>query len=57
MYGFHNDIIATIPDVIPNGHVVKSTMLQSGGDNLHFSSASYREFGKRYAQVMLGLLK
>ena len=57
MYGYHNDVIATIPDFIPNGHVVKSTMLQSRGDNLHFSSASYREFGKRYAQVMLGLLK
>ena len=57
MYGYHNDVIATIPDFIPNGHVVKSNMLQSRGDNLHFSSASYREFGKRYAQVMLGLLK
>ena len=57
MYGYHNDVIATIPDFIPNGHVVKSNMLKSRGDNLHFSSESYREFGKRYAQVMLGLLK
>ena len=40
MYGYHIDIIATIPDFIPNGHVVKSTMLESRGDNLHFSSAS-----------------
>jgi hypothetical protein len=32
-------------------------MLKSGGDNLHFSAESYREFGKRYAQIMLGLLK
>ena len=57
MYGFHNAIIATVPDVIPNAHVVKSTLLASGGDNLHFSAASYREFGKRYAQIMLSLLK
>ena len=57
MYGYHNDVIATIPDFIPNGHAVKSNMLKSRGDNLHFSSESYREFGKRYAQVMLGLLK
>ena len=55
--GFHNTIIAKVPDVIPNAHVVKSSFLQSGGDNLHFSAESYRELGRRYAQVMLGLLK
>ena len=55
--GGHNAVIAKVPSVIPNAHVVKSTMLNSGGDGLHFSAASYREFGKRYAQVMLGLLK
>lgn len=55
--GGHNAVIAKVPDVIPNAHVVKSSMLQSGGDGLHFSAASYREFGKRYAQIMLGLLK
>jgi len=55
--GSHNAVIAKCPDVIPNSHVVKSSMLKSGGDNLHFSAESYREFGKRYAQIMLGLLK
>ena len=55
--GGHNAVIAKCPDVIPNSHVVKSSMLRSGGDNLHFSAESYREFGKRYAQIMLGLLK
>jgi hypothetical protein len=55
--GSHNAVIAKCPSVIPNSHVVSSKMLQSGGDNLHFSAQSYREFGKRYAQVMLGLLK
>ena len=57
MYGRHNAIVAKIPSVIPNGHVVSAKMLKSGGDNLHFSAASYREFGQRYAQVMLPLLK
>ena len=55
--GGHNAVIAKVPSVIPNAHVVKSSMLASGGDGLHFSAASYREFGKRYAQVMLPLLK
>ena len=57
MYGYHNNIIVTIPNFIPSGIIVKSNILQSRGDNLHFSSAIYREFGKRYTQVMIGLLK
>ncbi len=55
--GSHNAVIATVPNVISNAHVVKSNNLGHAGDGLHFSSASYRELGKRYAQVMLGLLK
>ena len=54
--GAHNAVIATVPSVIPNSHVVKSNMLEHAGDRLHFTSAGYRELGKRYAQVMLGLL-
>ena len=54
--GTHNAVIATVPSVIPNSHVVKSNMLEHAGDRLHFTSAGYRELGKRYAQVMLGLL-
>ena len=55
--GSHNAIIAKIPNVINNSYVVKSSNLNSRGDNLHFSEESYRELGKRYAQVMLSLLK
>jgi hypothetical protein len=55
--GEHNAIIAKVPNVIPNSYVVSSENLESRGDNIHFSSASYREFGKRYAQIMLGLIK
>ena len=53
---YHNNIIARMPSVIPNAHVIKSNGLPSGGDNLHFSAQSYREFGKRYAEVMLNIL-
>ena len=53
---YHNNIIAKVPNVIPNSHVIKSNGLPSGGDNLHFSAQSYREFGKRYAEVMLNIL-
>ena len=55
--GPHNVIIAKYPSVIPNSHVVSSKMLNSGGDGLNFSAESYSEFGRRYSQVILGLLK
>ena len=54
---YHNTVIAKVPSVIPNSHIVKSTGLPQGGDGLHFNAQGYRELGKRYAQVMLGLLK
>ena len=54
---YHNNIIANIPKVIPNSYVIKSNGLPSGGDGLHFSAQSYREFGKRYAQTMLSILE
>ena len=54
---YHNTVIAKVPSVIPNSHIVKSTGLTHGGDGLHFNAQGYRELGKRYAQVMLGLLK
>ena len=53
----HNSVIAQVPNVIPNSHVIKSTGLPHGGDGVHFSAIGYRELGKRYATVMLGLLK
>ena len=53
---YHNNIIAKVPSVIPNSYVIKSNGLPNGGDGLHFSAQSYREFGKRYAEVMLNIL-
>ena len=52
-----NKIIATLPQVIPMAHVVSSEGLPAVPDKLHFSNVGIREFGKRYAETMLGLLK
>ena len=54
--GSHNAVIANVPNVIPNSHVVKSNMLPQKGDGLHFTAQGYRELGRRYAQIMLNLL-
>ncbi|NLG16316.1 MAG: carbohydrate-binding protein [Fibrobacter sp.] len=51
----HNAIIAELPKSIPNAHIVSSSGLPDKGDGLHFTSASYRELGKRYALKMLTL--
>ena len=52
----HNEVIAEVPNVIPNSYVIKSNGLPNKGDGLHFTSASYRIFGKRYAEAMLEAL-
>ena len=57
LYADHNNIIAKVPNVIPNSYVIKSNGLPSGGDGTHFSAQSYREFGKRYAETMISILE
>ncbi|WP_081670869.1 carbohydrate-binding protein [Sporocytophaga myxococcoides] len=54
--GGHNGVIATMPNVVPNSYVISAAGLPHKGDNLHFTSASYRTLGQRYAQKMLTLL-
>ncbi len=54
-YG-HNSIIATVPDVIPNSHIISAEGLP-GKDQFHFNSEGNRTFGVRYAQKMLSLLE
>jgi hypothetical protein len=49
--------IAKLPGVLPNSYVISSSMLPSGGDDLHFSAASHKTFGQRYAGTMLSILK
>lgn len=49
--------VAKLPSVLPNAHVISSKGLALNRDNLHFSPEGYKEFGKRYAATMLGILK
>ena len=51
-----NEIIATLPQTLPNSYVISSAGCTDGRDNLHFNAAGYRELGKRYAEKMLSLL-
>jgi alpha-L-fucosidase 2 len=51
-----NRIINELPKTIPTAHVVSSAGCAAKSDRLHFSAAGYREFGRRYAEVMLPLL-
>jgi lysophospholipase L1-like esterase len=51
-----NEIIGTLPQVIPTAHVVSSTGCIARPDNLHFTPEGYRLLGQRYAEVMLPLL-
>jgi len=51
-----NSIIATLPQAIPNAHVISSQGCTSRPDRLHFNAAGYIELGTRYAVKMLSLL-
>ncbi|MEE3484456.1 MAG: sialate O-acetylesterase [Bacteroidales bacterium] len=55
--GSMNNIIANVPSTIPNSYVISAQGLGHKGDNLHFSSASYRTLGQRYAEQMQKVLK
>src|SRR5690606_16902756 len=52
-----NPIINTLPEVIPNAHIISSEDCEAIPDGLHFSAAGYRELGKRYGQKMITLLE
>jgi alpha-L-fucosidase 2 len=51
-----NEIIQTLPEVIPNSYVISSAGCKDGPDNLHFSAEGYRMLGERYADQMLSIL-
>ena len=51
-----NSIIDNLPATIPTAHVISSASLLGQSDNLHFTTASYRILGVRYADMMLSLL-
>lgn len=52
----HNDVIATLPSVIPNSYVISSEGCPQKGDGLHFTAEGYRIIGRRYGQKMLECL-
>ncbi|MTI40423.1 sialate O-acetylesterase [Fulvivirga lutimaris] len=52
-----NPIIATLPEVVPNAHVISSKDCEAVDDGLHFSAAGYRKLGMRYGEKMLSLLE
>lgn len=51
-----NAIIAELPRVVSNAHVISSSGCTDAADNLHFDAAGYRKLGTRYAMKMLALL-
>lgn len=54
--GSHNVEVNKLPGIIPNAYVISSSGLV-GADAAHFTSASYRIFGERYAKKMLELIE
>jgi lysophospholipase L1-like esterase len=50
-----NTIIARLPTVVSNSHVISSAGCEARRDRLHFTPAGYRELGRRYADKMLEL--
>ncbi|TDN90374.1 hypothetical protein DET49_10532 [Salegentibacter sp. 24] len=52
-----NSIVATLPQEIPNAHIVSSKGCQAVKDGLHFSAAGYRKLGQRYGEKMLSIIQ
>ncbi|WP_428242848.1 sialate O-acetylesterase [Gynuella sp.] len=52
----HNRLIAQLPSVISNAHVVKADGGLNVHDEYHWNSAGVREMGRRYANKMLELV-
>lgn len=51
-----NRVIAELPKMIPNAHVISSAGLRCRQDRLHFATEGFRKFGRRYAERMLSIL-
>jgi enterochelin esterase-like enzyme len=51
-----NRIIDKLPETIPTAHVVSSSGCTQFFDQIHFDAKGYRDFGRRYAAVMLPLM-
>jgi len=51
-----NEIIAKLPETIPNSYVISSQGCTSAPDHLHFTAEGYRLLGKRFAEKMITIL-
>ena len=52
------NLVDKLPEVMDNTYIVSSAGLTGNGiDQFHFSSESYQEFGRRYAEEMLKHIK
>lgn len=51
----HNPEVNKLPTLINNAHIISAQELK-GADNAHFTHASYKIFGQRYANKMIELL-
>jgi hypothetical protein len=50
---FNADVLAHLPEVLPNSYIISSKGCQGINDGFHFSLEGFRELGKRYAVQML----
>jgi lysophospholipase L1-like esterase len=46
----------TLPQTIPGARVIRTDGVEYHVDNTHFTSAGYRELGRRYAGEMFSIL-
>lgn len=53
----HNSIIDRIQETIPTAYPVSSLGCPGRPDKLHFTAEGYRTLGRRYADVMMSILK
>ena len=53
--GFNTTVLANLPRVVPNAYIISSRGCKGIRDGFHFSTAGFRELGKRYAIQMLKL--
>ena len=52
-----NETLEALASALPRGGFVSAKGLTAKEDGIHFNSASYREFGKRYFKAYLGVLE
>ena len=52
-----NEIVATLPETIPNAYIISADGVPASKDKLHFNAEGYRILGHRYAAQMLNYLR